>query len=372
MIDKDCVFLVGGAVRDILLGIEPKDKDYVVINHTENDMLSLGFEKVGKDFPVFLHPKTGHEYALARKERKDGNGYNGFSVETNNVSLEEDLFRRDLTINSMAMNHKMELIDPYKGKIDLENKTLKHVSKHFAEDPLRILRTARFSARYNYQIHNDTLKMMTTMIENGEFDHLTPERIWKEFDKVFNEKYLINFFEILESIGANKKLFNINQFENIDFLKYLEQSKENHYDLKVSFLFSQLNKDLLLELKVPNDVQQLIKNFHSVNQPNWLYSNLSPGNKINFIHLNRSLQNPKGTINTIKNICIFQSWKTNQFIDENFETSEFTKDINLLKQINYASIVQEAKEKSLNVNQYVIETQKNYLSNNNQKNKLRI
>lgn len=371
MIDKDCVFLVGGAVRDILLGLEPKDKDYVVINYSESDMLSLGFEKVGKDFPVFLHPETGYEYALARRERKNGNGYNGFSVETDNVSLEEDLFRRDLTINSMAMNYKMELVDPYKGKYDLENKILKHVSKHFAEDPLRILRTARFSARYNYDIHNSTLNMMSLMIENGEFDHLTPERIWKEFDKVLGEKHLINFFHILEKIGANQKLFNINQFEDIDFLKKIENSNHSNYELKASFLFSQLNKNLLTELKIPNEVQQLAKNFQSVNKTNWLYSELTPEEKIKFIHSNRSLQNPDNTVNTIKYISVYQNWKNNSSVDEQYEISSFLSDIRLLKQINYPIIVQEAKDNKINVNQYVLETQIKQISNGH-KNKLRI
>jgi hypothetical protein len=205
-------YLVGGAVRDILLGQEAKDKDYCVVNATENDMLAYGFKKVGDDFPVFLHPVSKEEYALARRERKVGSGYGGFVTETKNVTLEEDLFRRDLTINAMAMNKDGSIIDPYNGQADLANKILRHVSSHFAEDPVRILRICRFAARYNFTIAPETKDMMKKMVENGEFDSLTKERVFLEFKKVISESFIMNFFNNLKEIGAIEKL---GKFETI-------------------------------------------------------------------------------------------------------------------------------------------------------------
>ncbi len=245
------VYLVGGAVRDMSLGIDPKDKDYVVVGATEKDMLDLGFEKVGADFPVFLHPKTKEEYALARKERKVSAGYNGFICETNNVTIEDDLLRRDLTINAMAIRlnefGKPEgLLDPYNGLNDLHQKNLKHVSSHFSEDPVRILRIARFSARYNFKIDDETIKMMKSMVENGEFDTLTPERVFLEFDKVIHEKYLIRFFQILDEIGALKNLGN---FDVAMIQKDLEMIQEIRK--MINFQVNLLNLDYQDHITTP-------------------------------------------------------------------------------------------------------------------------
>jgi tRNA nucleotidyltransferase (CCA-adding enzyme) len=195
-------YLVGGAVRDALLGIPSSDRDYVVVGHTVDDMLSRGFVQVGNDFPVFLHPETGDEYALARVERKVGVGYNGFTCECNGVTLAEDMFRRDLTINSMAIGDDGTIIDYYGGREDLENGILRHVSPAFAEDPVRVLRVARFAARYGFTVADDTMFLMQAMVKAGEMNDLTSERVWKEVEKALGENTPSVFFTTLSECGA--------------------------------------------------------------------------------------------------------------------------------------------------------------------------
>lgn len=221
------VYLVGGAVRDSLLGHPYQEKDYVVVGATPEHMLAQGFQPVGKDFPVFLHPKTKEEYALARTERKSGKGYHGFQFFTDTtVSLEEDLIRRDLTINAIAMDQDGRIYDPYGGQTDLENKTLRHVSEAFAEDPLRVLRVARFAARYSaygFHIAPETLQLMQTMAESGELDALTPERVWKETSRALLEDHADIYFQTLRDCGALKHLF-----PEIDALFGVPQRPEYH------------------------------------------------------------------------------------------------------------------------------------------------
>lgn len=199
-------YLVGGAVRDELLGLNVKDRDWVVVGATPDDMLRQGFKQVGADFPVFLHPKTREEYALARTERKQGHGYHGFSVySAPDVTLEEDLKRRDLTINAMAKSEQGELIDPFNGRQDIEERQLRHVSEAFAEDPLRILRTARFAARFQpmgFQVSPETMTLMRAMVTDGEVDHLVPERVWQEIQRALHEKEPGTFFEVLRDCKA--------------------------------------------------------------------------------------------------------------------------------------------------------------------------
>lgn len=202
-------FLVGGAVRDKLLGLEPKDLDYVVVGETPENMIKLGFTQVGADFPVFLHPETKDEYALARTEKKEGSGYNGFSCEFGeNVTLEEDLGRRDLTINSMALDAAGVCVDPYNGRKDLKNKVLKHTTSAFREDPVRVLRICRFASRYNdFSISENTLSLMQEMVIAGELNHLTKERVWKELEKTLGEMQPSKFFDNLKAVGALEILF---------------------------------------------------------------------------------------------------------------------------------------------------------------------
>jgi tRNA nucleotidyltransferase (CCA-adding enzyme) len=201
-------YLVGGAVRDELLGLPVKERDYVVVGATPEEMVRLGFKPVGKDFPVFLHPKTHEEYALARTERKSGRGYKGFTVYASpEVTLEEDLKRRDLTINAMAKDEDGRLIDPFGGKKDLEARVLRHVSEAFAEDPVRILRVARFAARFGFSVHETTMALMRRMVESGEADFLVPERVWQEFSRGLAEPRPERMFEVLEECGFLKKTF---------------------------------------------------------------------------------------------------------------------------------------------------------------------
>jgi len=205
------VYLVGGAVRDRLLGLPVRERDWVVVGATPQEMLALGYTQVGRDFPVFLHPKTKEEYALARTERKTGPGYTGFAVHADpDVTLEEDLRRRDLTINAMAETPDGVLIDPYGGKDDLDNGILRHVSPAFAEDPVRILRIARFAARFSrwgFHVAHATNKLLRAMVASGEVDQLVPERVRTELSKALAEPVPVRFFEVLHGCGALARLF---------------------------------------------------------------------------------------------------------------------------------------------------------------------
>jgi len=200
-------YVVGGAVRDELLGLPVKDRDHVVVGATPEEMARLGYQPVGKDFPVFLHPVTHEEYALARTERKSGRGYKGFKVyAAPEVTLEEDLRRRDLTINAMAKAADGGLIDPFGGEKDLRAKLLRHVSEAFAEDPVRILRVARFAARFGFRVAPQTMKLMKGMVRSGETDHLVAERVWQEFAKGLAEEQPRRMFEVLKESGLHARL----------------------------------------------------------------------------------------------------------------------------------------------------------------------
>ncbi len=224
------VYLVGGAVRDHLLGHPYHEKDYVVVGATPEQLIAQGYQPVGKDFPVFLHPETKEEYALARTERKLGHGYHGFEFFTDpDVTLEEDLIRRDLTINAMAMDDTGQVFDPYHGQNDLNNKILRHVSNAFAEDPLRVLRVARFAARYaqyGFSIADETLALMRQLAESGELEALTPERVWKETSRALMENHADVYFQVLRDCGALKILF-----PEIDALFGVPQRPEYHPEI---------------------------------------------------------------------------------------------------------------------------------------------
>lgn len=205
------IYLVGGAVRDALLGLPVSDRDWVVVGATPDMMLALGYQQVGRDFPVFLHPDTREEYALARTERKTGSGYTGFSCySAPDVTLEDDLQRRDLTINAIAQSADGTLHDPYHGTDDLKNRVLRHVSAAFTEDPLRVLRVARFAARFATQgfvIAQETLELMSAITQQGELSHLTAERVWKETEKALNSPRPDIYFSVLRRCGALAVLF---------------------------------------------------------------------------------------------------------------------------------------------------------------------
>lgn len=224
------VYLVGGAVRDQLLGHPYHEKDYVVVGATPEQMLAQGYQPVGKDFPVFLHPETKDEYALARTERKSGHGYHGFEFYTDAaVTLEQDLIRRDLTINAIAKDDDGNLYDPYGGQKDLDQRILRHVSHAFVEDPLRVLRIARFAARYKslgFEVADETLALMKELAESGELEALTPERVWKETSRALMEDHADEYFEVLRTCGALKVLF-----PEIDALYGIPQRPEYHPEI---------------------------------------------------------------------------------------------------------------------------------------------
>ncbi|KGA25779.1 tRNA nucleotidyl transferase [Pectobacterium brasiliense] len=205
------IYLVGGAVRDSLLGLPVIEKDWVVVGATPESLLAQGYQQVGKDFPVFLHPVSRDEYALARTERKSGKGYTGFVCHAApDVTLEQDLLRRDLTINAIARTERGDLIDPYHGHRDLENRVLRHVSNAFSEDPLRVLRVARFAARFahlGFQIAEETMALMQKMAHEGELAYLTPERVWKETEKALGTSSPDVYFQVLRDCGALAVLF---------------------------------------------------------------------------------------------------------------------------------------------------------------------
>jgi len=201
------IYCVGGAVRDRLLGLAVQDHDWVVVGSTPEAMVAQGFQPVGKDFPVFLHPQTHEEYALARTERKTARGYKGFAVyAAPDVTLEQDLLRRDFTINAIAQDADGNLVDPYNGIADLRAGILRHVSAAFSEDPVRILRAARFAARFGFTIAPETLTLMRGMVANGEVDALVAERVWQELARGMMEKKPSSFFETLRSCGALAKI----------------------------------------------------------------------------------------------------------------------------------------------------------------------
>ena len=246
------IYIVGGAVRDELLGRPNADRDYVVVGASPEIMQAKGFRPVGKDFPVFLHPQTQDEYALARTERKSGHGYHGFTFHAApDVTLEQDLARRDLTINAMARGDDGRLVDPFGGQRDVQDKILRHVGPAFAEDPVRILRLARFAARFaDFSVAPETLELMRGMVRSGEVDHLVAERVWQELAKGLMEDHPARMFEVLRDCGALARLlpevdalFGVPQRADyhpeidtgIHTLLVLEQSARHGFPLPVRF-----------------------------------------------------------------------------------------------------------------------------------------
>jgi len=223
-------YLVGGAVRDTLLGLPVHERDWVVVGAEPEDLTVVGFRPVGKDFPVFLHPQTNEEYALARTERKSGRGYHGFTFHTStDVTLEEDLTRRDLTVNAIAQDEDGSLIDPHGGQADIEARLLRHVSPAFAEDPVRILRVARFAARFaplGFRVADETLALMQKMVANGEVDQLVPERVWQEASRALMQDRPSVFFETLRACGALARIM-----PELDALFGVPQPEKHHPEI---------------------------------------------------------------------------------------------------------------------------------------------
>lgn len=221
------VYAVGGSVRDELLGMKVRDQDYVVVGSTPEEMERLGFKPVGSDFPVFLHPETREEYALARTERKSGRGYRGFNINASpDVTLEQDLGRRDLTINAIARDEDGRIIDPFDGAADLRKGILRHVGPAFVEDPVRVLRTARFAARFGFEVATETRELMQRMAANGEVDHLVAERVWQEISSGLMEAKPSRMFEVLRECHALERIL-----PELDALYGVPQPEQHHPEI---------------------------------------------------------------------------------------------------------------------------------------------
>lgn len=259
------IFLVGGAVRDQLLGLPIKERDWVVVGATVQDMLDLGYIPIGKDFPVFLHPKTHEEYALARTERKISKGYAGFKFYTDvSVTLEDDLRRRDLTINAIAKKSNGEIIDPYHGRDDIKNKILRHVSAAFIEDPVRILRLARFASRFSdFTIHPETIDLMQAMVNSGEINALVPERVWQEMQRTLELPSPHRFFLVLQECGALAVIFpeiNAHIKHATAMLEHAAQFSNKatvRFAALVKCLTAEAIKRLCLRVRVPSQYREL-------------------------------------------------------------------------------------------------------------------
>ena len=306
------IFLVGGAVRDTLLGLEVKDRDYVVIGSTPEEMLSLGYKQVGADFPVFLCPK-GEEYALARTERKTGNGYAGFEVDASPVvTLKEDLSRRDLTINSMAMDlETSEIIDYFYGQEDLQNRVLRHTTEAFAEDPLRVLRVARFAARYNFRIAGETRVLMRDLVASGELNHLTNERVWVETTKALSENNAAVYFMYLHQVGAHKVLFPELNLKDVSALVNACHHNESNV-IRYGCLFTSVpnGKEVSIRLKAPNEFITIAKHV-SVNFPMFLkFPEMKAEEVLKFLESMDYLRSPTKVMNFLR-VCELQSNKMN-------------------------------------------------------------
>jgi hypothetical protein len=330
------IYSVGGAVRDKLLGFDSKDRDWVIVGATEQDILTLesqGYTRVDTDFPVYLHPETKEEYALARRERKNGIGYNGFSWSTENVSLEEDLSRRDLTINAMAIcPNTGEIIDPFGGQKDLKDGILRHVSAAFAEDPLRVLRVARFAARYGFSVDPDTMSLMSRMVTMGELDHLTPERVWKELEKLLLENDMIWGLEILDQCGALNRLFG---FELLDTdKKLLDKAMLTDAPIEslctVLFRNCDINK-LETIIKFPSSVKETIELYQKYHDFIIVFDRLLSKEKIDILKNIGALRQSL-TFKYLMIACAITSSFRDAMID-------IEQSIILLKNINYEKLL---------------------------------
>ena len=266
------VYLVGGAVRDKLLGFAGSDRDWVVVGATVAEMVAQGYRQVGKDFPVFLHPETNEEYALARTEKKTGKGYYGFVCHAApDVTLEEDLQRRDLTVNAMAEDEHGNIIDPYNGQQDLQNKFLRHVSYAFVEDPVRVLRLARFAAKLSgFKAHESTVALVKEMHAAGELENLVPERVWREMERALLEKHSARFFEVLQQCGVLDLLLQPLHLKDVDIAR-LESVKFDSVDVGLALLLFDKPiaeaQQFFERLKSPKEVQDsviAIVKYHSI------------------------------------------------------------------------------------------------------------
>jgi tRNA nucleotidyltransferase (CCA-adding enzyme) len=349
------IYLVGGAVRDQIMGLSVKDKDYVVVGSTSEEMVKLGYKPIGKDFPVFLHPKTHHEYALARTERKVSKGYRGFKVyASKEVTLEDDLKRRDLSINAIAKDARGQFIDPFHGIQDIKNKVLRHVSSAFVEDPIRVFRIARFSARFHqFKIHPKTEAILKQIVKNKEIEAVASERIWHELFLGFSEKKSFLMFEVLHKCGALKLLL-----PEMNYVKHRHSIKKSfEYAIKSKFspeikaaLFfmyiyplkakSKLQEEIYTRLSVPNVVKKLtektISNLLELKQ----FKKLKPRQILDLIYKMDLFRNPDTLFDVMKIFEAFISGQPAQLKIASITLKSLNKYLMHLNKLNLSSISQ--------------------------------
>ena len=350
-------YLVGGAVRDKLLGLEPKEKDWVVVNSSPEELISLGYKQVGKNFPVFLHPKTFEEYALARVEKKVNTGHQGFEFNTEkSVTLEQDLLRRDLTINAIAEDGDNKLIDPFNGLKDIENRELRHVSDAFSEDPLRVFRVARFYAslsEYNFKIHDSTYIAMQSIVDSGEIESLSRERLWGEFSKAFSTKEPYKFFEALINSGTAKKYFPEVVDNEILKKKIIYFAKQNiSKDIFISLIG--FSVDFLELFGFPKKIVDLYFIFNEFGAK-FLSLELKKELVLNFLNELDAFRRPDRLYNFLIQINCFldfhnqdENSKINIF-DDILKNIESKINYGNLKNLNVAQIKQSVENTNLNI-----------------------
>lgn len=369
------IYLVGGAVRDQIMGLSVKDKDYVVVGSTFEEMIKLGYKPVGKDFPVFLHPKTHHEYALARTERKVSKGYKGFKVyASKEVTLEEDLKRRDLTINAIAKDARGRFIDPFHGIEDIKNKVLRHVSAAFVEDPIRVLRIARFSARfYQFKIHPKTAVILKQIVKNKEIEAVASERIWHELFVGFSEKKSYLMFEVLHKCGALQLLL-----PEMNYVKHKHSIRKSfEYTLKAKYspevkaaLFfmylyplktnSKLQEEIYTKLSVPNVVKKLtektISNLSDLKQ----FKKLKPRQILDLIYKMDLFRSPDTLLDVMKIFEAFICSQPAQLKAASITLKSLNKYLKHLNKLNLSSISQ--NKRGLDIKDAIYEARLNLIT----------
>ncbi|MCX7182160.1 MAG: multifunctional CCA tRNA nucleotidyl transferase/2'3'-cyclic phosphodiesterase/2'nucleotidase/phosphatase [Candidatus Methylopumilus sp.] len=349
------VYLVGGAVRDQIMGLTVKDRDYVVVGSTSEEMVKLGYKPVGKDFPVFLHPKTHYEYALARTERKVSKGYKGFKVyASKEVTLEEDLERRDLTINAIAKDKRGQFIDPFNGIDDIRKKILRHVSSAFVEDPIRVLRIARFSARFHqFKIHPTTQTILKKIVKNKEIEAVASERVWHEISVGLLEKKSHFMFDVLHQCGALQVLIpEINYVKNKNYIKRsLEYGNKFKYslDIKAAIFFMHVYtsktsvKDIAkiyTRLSVPNSVRKLTEKLADNMTDLKEFKKLKPRQILDLIYKMDLFRNPDVLIDIIKILEAYNEGQAKKYKSVGSTLKALQKYLKHLNKLNLGLISQ--------------------------------
>jgi len=349
------IYLVGGAVRDQIMGLTVKDRDYVVVGSTSEEMVKLGYKPVGKDFPVFLHPKTHYEYALARTERKVSKGYKGFKVYTSKeVTLEEDLERRDLTINAIAKDKRGQFIDPFNGTGDIRKKILRHVSSAFVEDPIRVLRIARFSARFHqFKIHPTTQSILKKIVKNKEIEAVASERVWREISVGLLEKKSHLMFDVLHQCGALQVLIpEINYVKNKNYIKRsLEYGNKFKYslDIKAAIFFMHVYASktrvkeiakIYTRLSVPNSVRKLTEKLADNMTDLREFKKLKPRQILDLIYRMDLFRNPDVLIDIIKILEAYNEGQAKKYKSVGSTLKALQKYLKHLNKLNLGLISQ--------------------------------